>query len=421
MQKLLITLGISMGFYLLHAQPSVQWEKNYGGSKDDYISAILPTVDGGCITVGSSLSSDGDVGVNYGSNDCWIMKLNQNGIIEWKKVIGGNKYDTGRSIFYAQDGGYFILGETGSTNGGAVEIKGKTDFWIIKLDASGNLLWQKTLGGSEADGLFRGVLASDGGFIVAGTTKSNDGDILQHFGETYTYDIWIGKFDSIGNLEWQRVLGNTEDDYVNCLVKTSDGEYMIGGLLSDTSAFYQSSDAWIVKFNEDGQILWDRRLGGTNTDFTRALQPSDAGGFYAGIHSRSEDGEAGILPRKDFEYAVMKLTDQGKLQWSKALGCLGLDEIYDLIQTDNDGVIVGGQTLGYPNSDRTQSIDYQGHDIWLIKLNGNGRLEWETTLGTTSSDFLRKMVQTADSGILLGGWIDQITQTDGFLIKLSID
>jgi hypothetical protein len=263
-----------MGFYLLDAQPIVQWEKLYGGSGDDFIRHIHATPDGGCITAGTSTSTEGDVGVNFGDSDAWIMKLDQNGLLEWKKVLGGDQYDTGQCIFNTSDGNYIFLGSTISSNGGAIEIKGEGDFWIVKLDLSGNILWQKTYGGSAFDLLRKGKPTSDGGFIVTGDSESNDGDVSGHHGTVDFDDVWVGKFDSLGQLEWQQSLGGMKDDYGYEISGTQDGGYVIAAyiLSPDVPGFHGVSEGWVIKLNSDGEVEWQRTLGGSNDDGLYAVE-----------------------------------------------------------------------------------------------------------------------------------------------------
>ena len=168
-----------ISFSVMNAQtaPSIQWQKSLGGSSYDLAKSIQQTSDGGYIIAGESDSTNGDVTGNHGTSDFWIVKLNALGIIEWQKSLGGSYSDMANSIQQTSDGGYIVAGESGSINGDVTGNHGNADYWIVKLDPSGNIQWQKSLGGSNRDAANSIKQTSDGGYIVAGESSSNNGDV----------------------------------------------------------------------------------------------------------------------------------------------------------------------------------------------------------------------------------------------------
>src|SRR6266542_835053 len=164
----------------LNSRGIIQWQKCLGGSNEDYAYSVQQTADGGYIVAGYSSSNDGDVTNNHGSVDYWVVKLDSLGTIQWQKCLGGSRDEEGYSIQQTADGGYIVAGSTGSKDGDVTNNHGKTDYWIVKLDSTGIIQWQKCLGGTHDDEALSIQQTADGGYIVAGSTGSNDGDVTNN-------------------------------------------------------------------------------------------------------------------------------------------------------------------------------------------------------------------------------------------------
>ena len=240
-----------------HAQaPAIEWQKCLGGTSEDIAYSIQQTSDGGFIVAGETLSNDGDVSGNHGGRDAWVVKLNSSGDIIWKKCLGGTDHDFAYSIQQTSDGGFIVAGLTGSNDGDVSGNHGGSDAWVVKLNSSGNILWQKCLGGTDGDYANSIQQTSDGGFIVAGETESNDGDVSGNHGG---FDSWVVKLNSSGNIEWQKCLGGTGWDWENSIQQTSDGGFIVAGYTNsndgDVSGNHGSKDYWVVKLtNEPDRI-----------------------------------------------------------------------------------------------------------------------------------------------------------------------
>src|SRR5690606_36383484 len=161
------------------------------------------------ILTGSSESNDGDVSGNHGNFDCWIVRLDNIGNIQWQKSLGGSQEDSSGQIQQTFDGGYIMVGYSRSNNGDVSGNHGHYDYWVVKLDMSGNIQWQKSLGGSGVDMAHSIQQTIDGGYIVAGLSQSNDGDVTGNHGGA---DYWIVKLDDNGNIDWQKSFGGTGSD-----------------------------------------------------------------------------------------------------------------------------------------------------------------------------------------------------------------
>jgi hypothetical protein len=234
----------------------MEWQKSLGGSDWDFATSIQQTTDGGFVVAGESFSIDGDVSGNHGFSDYWIVKLDSTGTIEWQKSLGGTDDDVANSIQQTTDGGFLVGGRSYSNDGDVSGNHGYYDYWIVKLDLTGTLEWQKSLGGADLDIATSIQQTTDGGFVVAGYSESNDGDVSGHHGSSSDADYWIVKLDAAGTIEWQKSLGGTYEDVANSIQQTTDGGYVVAGSSEsndgDVSGHHGSTsypDYWIVKLD----------------------------------------------------------------------------------------------------------------------------------------------------------------------------
>ena len=237
---------------------TIQWKKTFGGTRQDFATCIQQTAEGGYIVVGSSNSYDGDVAVNLGSFDFWVVKLDATGTIQWKKSLGGTYSDEAQSIRQTADRGYIVAGNTDSADGDVSGYHGNYDYWVVKLNATGTIQWQKALGGFNDDIPTSVQQTKDGGYIVAGWTYSIDGDVKRNNWD-YNYDgynylgddYWVVKLSTTGTIQWQTALGGTGDDDAFSIQQTTDEGYIVAGMSTSTDAnFFENNgnhDCWIVK------------------------------------------------------------------------------------------------------------------------------------------------------------------------------
>src|SRR6056297_332602 len=190
---------------------------NFGGTKVDVLYDIIETADGNFVAVGQSFSDDGDVPDNYGYFDVWVIKFSKAGVILWSFNYGGTDNDVGKAVIQTTDGGYVVIGYTKSTDGDVNINHGDYDFWVFKLDANGTLKWENTFGGSDTEYAYDLCKTTDGGFLIAGITKSSDGDVTFFGG---IEDGWIVKVNATGDLVWQKTLGGTQTDRARSVCST---------------------------------------------------------------------------------------------------------------------------------------------------------------------------------------------------------
>ena len=279
------------GIIKMSSDGTTEWQVSYGGSAIDVAYQVAETSDGGFAIVGYTYSSDGDVTGFHGGVDIWVIKLYSNGDLQWQKCLGGSSSDTGKTIFSTSDNKIILGGTTYSTDGDVTTNLGVSDYWVVMLDESGTIDWEKTYGGSIDEALMSIRETNDGGFILAGYTGSNDVDVTENFGE---YDIWLVKTDSNGILEWQKSFGGSEWDMALEVKENMDGFVMAGRTQStdgDISISYGADDMWVVQTDESGNLLWEKSLGGSLNDYAQAISATQDNGVIIAGYTHSTDGD----------------------------------------------------------------------------------------------------------------------------------
>jgi uncharacterized repeat protein (TIGR02543 family)/uncharacterized delta-60 repeat protein len=273
----------------LHSDGSVDWQKAYGGSSNDYAWAIQQTSDGGYIMAGETYSF-GDA-----SDNGWILKLSPEGNIEWQRIYGGSDKDWFSAIQQTSDGSYVACGNSYSFGAGY------SDGWIIKLTSNGNIEWQRAYGGANYDYVFFTQQTDEGGYIVAGYTYS--------FGAGDD-DVWILKLTSTGDIEWQRTYGGSSSDAVRSINKTSDGGYVIGALTSSFGA--GDLDYFILKLYSDGGINSSCEVIGTASASSSSISGSPGSCNAAVAVTNSVGSDTTLTGGQDTDATVMTICETGK-------------------------------------------------------------------------------------------------------------
>jgi hypothetical protein len=223
--------GVDIFLIKTDANGDLQWAKTYGGTNDDYASSVQQTSDGGYIVAGGTRS------FGAGGRDIFLIKTDANGNIQWAKTYGGTNWDWAFSVQQTSDGGYIVAGYTYSFGAG------DGDIFLIKTDANGNIIWAKTYGGTYSDGAYSVRQTSDGRYIVAGGTNS--------FGAG-GYDFFLIKTDVNGNIIWAKTYGETNYEWAYSVQQTSDGGYIVAGYTySFGDGWY---DIFLIKTDANGDI-----------------------------------------------------------------------------------------------------------------------------------------------------------------------
>jgi hypothetical protein len=306
--------GLSDAWILkLSKTGAIQWQQMYGGFYVDYFNCIRQTTDGGFIAAGYTESSALEMGNGYhGGGDMWVMKMNSTGGMVWQKAFGGTGWDVGYAIQQTSDGNYIVCGTCDSANGDINVNHGKADGWIIKVGGTGNIIWQKAIGGSENEIAYDVVQTTDGGYITIASTVSNDGDVSGSHGQG---DVWIVKLNSSGGITWQKALGGSGIDRGTSIIQTSDGNYFFTGdsqsSNGDLTNNYGWTDMWTGKLSTSGNIIWQKSIGGSDDDApSHGIQTSDGNYIISGtIVSLSGNVPPPINPMGSEDLWIIKLAD----------------------------------------------------------------------------------------------------------------
>ena len=355
---------------------NIVWQNVIGGTQNDYLNNVEPTADGGYILGGTSFSdSTADKSENKnGAQDFWIVKTDASGNIVWENTIGGDAYDYLHIIHQTPDGGYIAGGysDSGLSGDKSEAGQGFIDYWIVKLDATGNIEWDNTIGGSGSDNLFDISLTSDGGYIVAGSSTSGiSGDKTE---AAVGNDYWILKLDGSGNIEWQNTIGGSTEDIPASIVQTGDGGYIVGGKSNSaisgdkTEAAVGGNDYWVIKLDASGNIEWQNTIGGTGSDIVnKVMQASDGEYMIAGTSASPLSGDKTEASMGLDDYWLVKIDELGVITWDNTIGGNKSDNLVDVQVTADNGYKLGGYSSTGINGDKSVA-GFGGIDFWTIKL-----------------------------------------------------
>jgi len=402
-------------FITAFAQPVIKAQKDLGGNNLDFFTCMALTKDGGRIVGGYSRSniSGQKTDSSRGGFDYWVVKLDKTNKIEWDKTIGGKSTDILTALQQTNDDGYILGGFSISNVSGekTQKSKGSYDYWIVKLDSSGNIQFDKTIGGSSFDDLFAIQQTSDSGYILGGYSFSGKSGDKTHASRG-GLDYWIVKTDSKGNIQWDKTLGGSDEDGLSDLQQIRDGGYIVGGYSFSNKSGEKSENAkglndfWIVKLSKNGNIQFDKTIGGNATDDLTALQQTNDGGYILGGNSNSPaSGDKTENGRGDQDYWVVKLAANGKIQWDKTIGGTNLDILTSLQQTRDSGYILGGRSfsnISFEKSENTRGIN--DDDYWIVKLDKRGKKQWDKTIGGSELDECYSIKETGKDHYIAGGF-----------------
>jgi len=359
----------------LDVDGNIEWNRTYGGSKDDRGQGLVQTADGGYALTGYAMSSDGDGSVNNGFHDNWVIKLDVQGIIQWEESFGFSGHDHSYDIIETADGGLFFSGflditsaqadgysDKGSTS---ITAHGVGEFWGTKLDAQGTIEWRKYFGGTNNDRSHSVVQAEDGGFVLSGFTESEDFDIKQSRG---SYDFWVVKIDAQGTMLWERSFGGSGIEIAYDMVKTNDNGYVVVGNTfssdKDVAKNHGESDVWMVKIDDSGNLVWERNFGGPAFDAAQSVALSADGGFIISGNSKSMTMDVSANTGEN-DIWLVKTNSQGNMVWQNTFGGSGLDYAYDALENEDQSIILVGE------SDSSDFLELQNKglkDLVILKI-----------------------------------------------------
>jgi hypothetical protein len=296
----------------IDGQGNIIWERCYGGSMTDYGGMLKLLSNGNILTYGATFSDDGDVPINYGYLDDWLMIINTDGDIIESRVYGNMNQNNIFDIIETSNGGFFFASKAKVAEGMVQgEPHGMTDVWVVKLDSAMDIEWQKMYGGSKDDYGFSGVLELDDGYIFLASTNSNDFDVSGYHGNPgESRDIWVVRINTIGNILWQRCLGGSDWEFSGTIHKSEDGGFVIfaettsnNGDVSGNNSWPGKYDIWMVKLSADGELVWQECYGGNGNErvWKGVLKKSEYNYVVAGRASHnSGDVDCNLHGEEDF-------------------------------------------------------------------------------------------------------------------------
>ena len=361
--------------------PRYEWSYVAGGKEDDKFFAISQLADGNFIIAGETWS----LGNKKAKSELWLVKLDMTGAANWQKLTGGPAFEKGVSITPLKDGGFILGGDTTSYGFGFHNI------WLIRFDTNSNPVWQNIYKGQLSDTLDKVIPLSDGGFIVSATSES--------FGAGLQ-DYWLIRLDKNGITNWQKNFGGRQGDTVGGAAAARDGSIIIAG-----NARSFGTGIWIIKVNQDGSLRWEKFYSGKISENANAIIPTKDDGFIiAGYTWSFGTGRSDIL--------VFKIDKRGELVWEETFGGKMNDVGVCIAPTADNGCVVGAVT---------ESFGQGKSDIWILRLDANGKLVWQKMFGGKGYDSITGVCAASDGGFAFAGDTDSFGagESDGWALKLN--
>lgn len=408
----------------------ILWEKSYGGKQADFLFDVIPTPDYGFILAGSSVSqkSGNKTEGNRGDLDYWVWKMDEKGDLDWQKTLGGAGQDKLRAIVLTNEGGFLLAGSSESEEGLDKKDKsrGNADFWVIKLNAKGEEEWQKTIGGSGQDELTCVLRTRDGGYILGGSSSS------EQSGEKTTpnyggMDYWVLKINREGKIVWQQSFGGEYNDELRSITETKDGGYLLAGSSNSTDMGTKirknigQSDYWVIRLDKDGNEQWQKVIGGKGDDQLYVVQLTKDGNYLLAGNSNSESGDDKRSSNENgTDFWVLKMDDAQTILWQEIYNIGNVDILTSLIENDDSTILLGGYTQGEKvkskvnnssaalrktgkGAETSSALKKGTADYVAIKLNEEGEEVWRKDVGSDGEDILKKVIETRDGGYLMAG------------------
>ena len=382
--------------------------QTFGGSKNDVAKSVVSTVDGGFAVLGYTQSLDGDITDKATENyDFWMLKFDSEAQLEWNKTYGGSGDERGRSLIETSDGGYALLGYSDSSDGDVSSNNGNRDFWLVKINASGVLSWQKSFGYEGEDEGVSIIETSDNHLMLSGvldvTASGGEGNQGRFSTRHAGGDYWAIKITPTGDIVWSRFYGGTFTDSPTGIKETlNDGLISVGGSDSndvDISNNKGSYDFWIVKSDRNGDIVWEKSFGGSEIDEARDVISDGTGNHIIVGDTRSNDQDV-AFNNGAADLWVIKVSNSGELLWNTSIGGSNFDVARSISTTFNNEFIIAGSSR---SSNGDVSKNQGQNDAWVLKLDNSGQLLWETTIGGSEIDFSYGAVQINNGTIVAVG------------------
>lgn len=417
-QALLRSLFLFFPFVVMSCLAQAQtkvWDTSYGGTNYDALSTMVATADGGYLLAGRSLSGmNGDKSEPSKGNECddiypedcasdaWLLKTDAAGNKLWDKTYGNYGYNSISKIIATPDGGYMLGGVTSKDPDDPYP-----DYWLVKVDGSGNQEWEKAIGGKDSETFTSMVATPDGGFLLGGYSRSgisgdkseaNRSGPCDSFTDDCPADYWLVKVDESGNIIWDKSFGGNGEDLMKFMFALPDGGYLLAGTSESGIGGDKSkpligvSDFWIVTIDENGDKIWDESVGNPNNNYFTAMAEAHSGGYLLGGNTKTEGAGTSMW--------TSKISPAGSPEWYKVYKKTTYNFLTSITQDHEGNYLLGGY---YNQAQCNYPTELCTNDYWAIRVDAQGKMLWETSLGGDDDDQMQAAVVIADGSYLLGG------------------
>ncbi len=377
----------------------MEWEQCYGGSNVDLAYDIRQTADSGYVVVGETLSNDGQVSGNHGGGDMWVIKISSSGVLQWQRCIGGSLEDAANAVSPTADGGCVVVGFTFSSDGDVAFNHGNEDVLAVKLTGAGDIVWVKTYGGSSYEEGVSVQQKFDGGYVVGGATISDDGDVSGLHNAYGPYpDLWVISLSDTGKMEWQRCLGGVADEGGGYCRQTSDSGFIVVGNTNsqdgDVSSYIShptdnmgDTEGWVVKLDAGGMVQWNRCILVSGDEVFNETFQSEDGGFVIGGWSHWVTPAPG--GPFDCNALFAKVSSMGSIEYVDTVGGSLTDQFNSVAPAAGGSGIAAGYTCS-TDGDVVGNI---GNNYWVVQFGWGSAVKKVPVSGLTAepnpaTDFL---------------------------------
>lgn len=405
----------------------IDFIKTYGGSNIDEANDVVQADDGGFVLFGTTTSTNGDITDKTTDDlDFWVLKLNADGSKDWSKTYGGSDSEVGYGISKTSDGGYILSGYSRSfggnscgNDGDVCENDGFQDFWIAKINGTGDLLWEQNYGFAGGEQCYKVIETADGGYFATGfldvtlsNGEGNDGLLgsspNSRGGSRHGVgEFWGIKMDSNGNKIWRRYFGGESNDRSFDALETDDGGFLMVGSseseqfdITDPKGTY---DMWVVKVSASGDKLWTKSFGGSEIDVAYKIAPAGNGDYILVGDTRSGDQDVSN-PLGNADLWVVKFSgSNGNMIWERTYGGTQFESAQSITAMSGDMFAIAGSSR---SSDGDVAANNGQNDIWVLVIDANGIPQFELNVGGSDLDFGNEVIATTDGKLLVVGETD---------------
>ncbi len=403
---LLIFCVVSAQILFAQSNLQIDWQSCYGGSENDHGYDIVPTEDG-YLVMGYSLSEDGDITNNHGDSDVWIIRIDSIGEIIWERSFGGSNSELPNNIIRYDEDIYYFGAWTWSNDGDVQSGNhGGYDRWIVKINGQGEILWEKCYGGSLTEYGGQLKLLNNGNIMTYGASVSSDGDVPVNYG---VLDVWLMIISPEGEILNNAVFGNIGQNNLYDIVETEDGGLFFVAEAQEVEGmvqgnFHGEDDVWAVKLDSSLNMQWQKLYGGSYSDYGYygILELDDGYIFLASTNSN--DGDVSGFHGGFSDIWAVRIDTIGNIMWQRCLGGNKSDWGSKLFEAEDGGFYVFGETQSN-NGDVSGNYSWNGYaDIWMVKLSADGELEWQECFGGEGNERIYKgIIRKSEHDWVLAG------------------